>query len=281
VDPLLIASFAPALFLLHFIYVRDKYEREPLLRVALVYLSSFVTIVPAAIFELAVLPKESTSLAHVAFASWLVIAASEEIAKFGAVWLLAFNHRSFSEVYDGILYSVAASLGFATAENIFYVMSPDMGGADTAVMRALLSVPGHALWGVMMGYCLGVARFAKRPLVRRSYMAAGVIVAIFWHGLYDFFAFGAELVGDDRSALFVLGVPGTVIVCWIIGLALLRRAQSLSIYKRPSPMVNPIAAVNPRMQYCTNCGRPARVGEVFCTRCGKPLRATRATSPVE
>jgi RsiW-degrading membrane proteinase PrsW (M82 family) len=245
--------------------------------VGLVYLASFITIVPAAIYEMAVLSSESMTLVHVASSSWLVIAASEEIAKFAAVWLLAYHHRSFSELYDGILYSVAASLGFATAENILYVLSPEMGGAGTAVMRALLSVPGHALWGVMMGYCLGIARFSKHPAARRMYMAAGVIVAIFWHGLYDFFAFGVEVVPDDQAALFVLGVPVTVIVCWIIALALLRRAQSQSVYKRPSPMVNPVAAVNRRVQYCIHCGKPVSIGAVFCTRCGKPLRTIAAT----
>ncbi len=54
------------------------------------------------------------------------------------------------------MYGAAVSLGFATVENVIYLMSY---GMDTAFLRAILPVSSHALFGVVMGYYLGKAKF--------------------------------------------------------------------------------------------------------------------------
>jgi protease PrsW len=269
--PLLLAAVAPAAFMLHFIYVRDKYEREPLRRVLGVYFLSFLTVIPAAVLEnLVVLPK-ATTLSAVAIEVWLVVALTEEVVKYLALRYWAMPRKEFNEVYDGILYAVAASLGFATAENLLYVFG-DGGGWGTAAMRAVLSVPAHALWGVITGYFAGLAWFAPKRF-KLILVWCGLLLAIFWHGLYDFFAFGAGIADENTGTLMLLGLPATVAANWVLALILVKRAQSQSVFKRPSPMLNPLAAVQRSVKFCHRCGLklPATAG--FCTRCGYSFHA--------
>jgi RsiW-degrading membrane proteinase PrsW (M82 family) len=280
----LIAAVAPVAFMLHFVYVRDRYEREPLGRVLLVFFVSFLTVIPAIIVESILLSAQPGGLLGVAVAAWGVIALSEEFFKYLSVRWLAVHHPSFNEVYDGILYTVAASLGFAVVENILYVFSSasEGGGAGlgVAVMRAVLSVPGHALWGVMMGYYIGLAKFEPDHAKKRPLVLKGLFLAVFWHGMYDFFAFGAEEVGGALALLFALGVLAVIIANWVIGVRLIHRAQEQSIFKRPHPLINPIAAIHPGIKYCHRCGKPQPRINPRCDRCGYqfPEPAGRAAS---
>jgi RsiW-degrading membrane proteinase PrsW (M82 family) len=96
---------------------------------------------------------------------------------------------------DGIVYAVSASLGFATAENVMYVMSLGIG---TGITRAFLAVPGHALFGALMGSYIGRAKF--NPIKETKLLTTGVVLAIFCHGLYDFLA----LTRSAFSSLIIL-----------------------------------------------------------------------------
>ena len=268
---LLAAALAPVVFMLHFVYVRDKYEREPLGRVLLVFFVSFLTVIPAAIFE-SLFDFGAAGLLGVAITVWLVIALSEETVKYWALRLLAVKHPSFNEPYDGIVYAVAASLGFAAVENIAYVfMSAAEGigsGVAVALMRAVLSVPGHALWGVMMGYYVGRAKFAENTSAKVGLVWRGLLTAIFWHGLYDFFAFGAELTEGAAALGMMGGVVLVIVLNWLIAARMIKDAQERSTFKRPNLLVNPVAALAMQWKYCHRCGAKAPRNQAFCQRCG-------------
>jgi hypothetical protein len=158
-------------------------------------------------------------------------------------------------------------------ENLAYVfMSAEEGisaGWTVAIMRALLAVPGHALWGVMMGYYVGLAKFEPDKARQRALIRRGWLTAIWWHGLYDFFAFGAELSGGVFVLLMMGGLVGVVITNWVIAIRMIRKAQELSVFKRPSLMVNPVAALAIHMKFCHQCGAGASRFQRFCQRCGK------------
>lgn len=263
---LLIAALAPTAVLLHFFWVRDKYEREPWMRVLLVFFVSLLSVIPAAIFEM-FFNFSQYGLLGLALTVWLGVAVPEEAVKYLFLRWLAVGHKSFNEVYDGIVYGVAAALGFATTENLMYIFS-DGGNWTIALMRAVLSVPGHALWGVMIGYHVGRARFEPNPALKRSLVLRGLAFAIFWHGLYDFFAFGSESVTGGLTLIFILCLVCVVIVNWVIGIRYVRAAQAQSTFKRPPPMVNPISALNPAVKFCHNCGRPMPRSQHYCTSCG-------------
>jgi RsiW-degrading membrane proteinase PrsW (M82 family) len=263
---LLIAAVAPALFLLHFVYVRDKYEREPFSRVLIIYLVSFLAVIPAGIWESHVPFFEHFGIGGVAFATWGIVAVAEETLKYIFLRFLAVPHNSFNEVYDGVLYGTAVSLGFATAENIMYVVFSGHDGLRVALLRGLLSVPAHAMWGVMLGYYVGLAKFAPR---RNNHGLAltGWAMAVFWHGLYDFLAFASDMPQNPWRDYCAVGVVGVVIVGFAVGSYMIHRAQELSVFKRPSPFVNPLGALA-RVRYCHRCGRSCPRADAYCSACG-------------
>lgn len=117
-----------------------------------------------------------------AFANaFLVAALCEEAFKLLAVYILIWKNPNFNERFDGIVYAVFVSLGFALVENILYVFS---NGMSTGIARAFTAVPAHAMFGIMMGYYLGLSRFSAKKRVR--YFILAFLIPFFLHGLYDF-----------------------------------------------------------------------------------------------
>lgn len=116
--------------------------------------------------------------------AFILVAPTEEILKFLVVKFSIYKNVEFDEVMDGIVYCVASSLGFATIENIFYVFEY---GAGTGILRAFLSVPGHAFFGALMGYYIGRAKFDKPN--ERKLITLGILFAILMHGIFDFLLF--------------------------------------------------------------------------------------------
>jgi RsiW-degrading membrane proteinase PrsW (M82 family) len=272
---LVLGAVAPAAFLLHFVYVRDKYQREPLRLVLRVYFISFLTVIPAVVLEMlgsAVVDASGTAaLLQIGLLTFVVIGLAEEGSKLAFLRWLAFHHREFDEVYDGILYAVAVSLGFATVENVLYVLSAPGYGAQiaTLVARAFMSVPVHGLLGVIMGYYVGRAKFAATGNERRRLFLTGLLLATFCHGLYDFLLIAMD-EGDvgDFAAVFALGVLVLLILMWVAGARLIGRAQRESPFKRPSPITHPLLAINQAYKFCTHCGARAPRADAYCRQCG-------------
>ena len=141
---------APAAAGLFFMYVKDKYEKEPWRMLLLGLLFGLYT--AAVIYPLGRwlewrFPHEETPL----YTAFLSSAGVEEGVKFLFLFFLTWLNCNFNEPLDGIVYAVFLSLGFAWVENIVYVTHPVLGGYETALVRAALSVPGHGLFGVQMG----------------------------------------------------------------------------------------------------------------------------------
>ena len=140
----------------------------------------------------------------------LLIALPEEMAKFGAMALITWNNKRFNSTYDGIVYAVCSSLGFATIENIIYVFS-DGGSLVTAIVRAVLTVPGHAMWGIIWGYGYGIAKFRSVTNSRnvKGPVINALLISIACHGMYDFFinysfiGLGIDVVMIILSYIFV------------------------------------------------------------------------------
>lgn len=180
---LLVVALAPGLVIAIYIYLRDKYEREPFKLLAWTFLFGIFAAAAAGLVE-AAFPyneKSATLLATAANAT-LVVAPIEELAKFLVVWLFAYRTADFNEPFDGVVYCVIASMGFATIENIWYVMD---GGMGIGIERALISVPGHAAYGVIMGYYMGRAKFTTAGN-SRMLLLTGLVLATVTHGLFDF-----------------------------------------------------------------------------------------------
>ncbi len=180
----LLIALAPGLFLIWYFNHRDKYEPEPKRKILKIFAIGALMVIPAALVEILLMNlvgRITGGLLYIVVISFFVIAPAEEILKFLAVRRWIYRSLDFNEVMDGIVYTVSASLGFATLENVLYVIPL---GLSTGVARAFLTVPGHACFGALMGYYIGRATFNRAR--ESELMMRGIIYAILCHGLYDF-----------------------------------------------------------------------------------------------
>jgi RsiW-degrading membrane proteinase PrsW (M82 family) len=212
---------APGIAICLFIYFKDKYNREPLGLLILSFFMGVLSIIPAVIIQLALTkPVEKlmgNGILYTAVFSYLIVALSEEGSKFLALRLLPFRRKAFDDPFDGIVYAVVVSMGFATLENIMYVSDHGIG---TGILRMFLSVPAHATFGVLMGYHVGLAKFD--PANKRRHLVLAIFWPVLFHGTFDFFLF----VGN--TWMHFAGAVISFIVAVKLSLKLIRRKQSMS-----------------------------------------------------
>jgi RsiW-degrading membrane proteinase PrsW (M82 family) len=220
---LLLTAVAPTIALLCYFYKRDKYEREPRRLLLKAFLMGCVSVIPVIFVELQLNLFENAdeSLIAAGYTAFIVAGLVEEAFKYLVFYHYIWKHREFDEMYDGIIYCVFISLGFATVENIGYVVGS---GFSTAFIRAMTAVPAHALFGVAMGYYLGIAKFISYS-ARRKYMRLGFFVPIILHGIYDFILF------SQRFYLLAIFVP-YMLYLWRRGLRNVDELVEASPYKR-------------------------------------------------
>ncbi|MDF1574039.1 MAG: PrsW family glutamic-type intramembrane protease [Bacteroidales bacterium] len=179
----LLASLAPVFIILFYIYFRDKYDKEPFGLLLKALLMGVVIVVPVIFMErfLMIFSPQTGQVENAAYQAFVVAGFTEELFKFLGLCLLVWKSSSFNEQFDGIVYAVFVSLGFAGVENVLYVSD---GGMETALIRAITAVPAHAIFGVTMGYYLGIAHMYKE--LRSRYLARALLVPVVLHGIYDF-----------------------------------------------------------------------------------------------
>lgn len=110
----------------------------------------------------------------------------------------AQKNNEFNEPFDGIVYAVMVSMGFAALENILYTFQYGFG---VGVTRVFTAVPAHATFGIIMGYFMGKAKFSNN---RIKFNLLGLLFAILFHGSYDFFLFINFIPGIYIGALISL-----------------------------------------------------------------------------
>ncbi|MET3876689.1 PrsW family glutamic-type intramembrane protease [Chitinophaga sp. OAE865] len=185
---LLALAVAPGFAICLFIYLVDKYDREPTnLLVKSFLLGMLCVALPLTVqglaVELGLRENNGTILGTAAFA-YGVVGISEELAKFLVLLLFAYPKKAFNEPLDGIVYAVMIGMGFATLENIAYV---GRFGVGTGIARMFLSVPAHGAFAVLMGYYAGLAKFV--PQKSSALLFRALLIAVFFHGTFDFFLF--------------------------------------------------------------------------------------------
>lgn len=189
---ILVLAILPAAFLLVYIYRKDKHEKEPFGLLASLFVLGALTTISAMVIEVAfgslvgiILPPESIPYKFIE--NFFIVAATEEVGKYVVLRLRTWKSPEFNYTFDAVVYAVVVSLGFATLENILYLLN---GSLETAIARAVLSVPGHAIDGVFMGFFYGVAKHAQRMGDNKrcsTNLWLALIAPIIIHGLYDFF----------------------------------------------------------------------------------------------
>ncbi len=220
-------ALAPIIFIFTYVYLRDEYEREPLKYLLITFVLGILTAFPVVILspylqEFLGVSMESEDPISLIVYAFVVVAALEEGMKYLVLRWYNYPHKEFDEPYDGIMYGVAVSLGFAAIENVLYVFNAGEGAIETGLVRMFTAVPAHATFGVMMGYFVGKAKFLSTGSIPYLERMKGLFVAIFFHGCYDYFLF----LGDDYLALLAF-------IALFIGLLLARRAMLVHVAISP------------------------------------------------
>ncbi|NML37581.1 PrsW family intramembrane metalloprotease [Chitinophaga sp. G-6-1-13] len=200
---LLALAVAPGLAICLLIFVIDKYDPEPVSLLLKSFLLGMACVVMPLLFQVLAsmygFRETNQSLFDTAFFAYGIVGLSEEFAKFLVLRFYAYPKKAFNEPLDGIVYAVMIGMGFATLENIAYV---GQFGFGTGVARMFLSVPAHATFAILMGYYVGLAKFM--PAQRNMLLLKGLLIAVFFHGSFDFFLFSGNNILALGAAVFTL-----------------------------------------------------------------------------
>ncbi|MFN8291838.1 MAG: GNAT family N-acetyltransferase [Chitinophagaceae bacterium] len=224
-------AIAPGLAISLFIFHRDAYNREPKLNLIVSFMFGVLSIVPAYFIETGLQDLFDNSVAGQAVKAIFVVALTEELCKFAVLRFYSYRQRSFDEPFDGIVYGVMVSMGFATLENVLYVIGAmkDGNGYQVAILRMILAVPAHATFGVLMGYHVGRAKFSPGQSV--ALMLLGIFWAVLFHGAYDTFLFWQQVPGLESyvpDLLLFLGAVVSFIVSLRLSWKLIAKHRRLS-----------------------------------------------------
>ncbi len=189
---LIYLAAGPGIAFAIYIYYSDKWDREPKKLVITSFFlgglacfpSNYIEGVFQTVFGLeGILTDPSFSWWQKGFYAFFGVALVEESCKFLFLKGFIFDDREFNEPFDGIVYGGMIGCGFATIENLMYVLP---GGYEVGVIRMLTAVPGHVFAGIILGYFMGKAKFCPNP---NKNLMAGLGLVIVLHGLYDTAAF--------------------------------------------------------------------------------------------
>lgn len=188
---LIAAAVIPAVVLMIKVYNADKMDKEsPSMMLSLLVFGVLSTTLAGFTERLgrSVLLSftEQDSMLYNVLFYFVIVALSEEGFKYLVLKKKTWKSPEFNCQFDGVVYAVFVSLGFALWENIAYVLQY---GFQTAIVRAITAVPGHASFGVFMGIWYGLAkRYDYRGQSGKAAVMkkCAVIVPTLVHGTYDF-----------------------------------------------------------------------------------------------
>lgn len=184
---LFIIAITPAILLLGAIYLTDRHDREPVKLLLFTYLLGALSVIPSIVVEEILVRFNLFPGIYGAFYNAFIVAGmTEEYFKRFMILKLPLQSEHFNEKLDGIVYGVFCSLGFATVENIIYVVFTYTNNPFVGLYRGIFSVPAHAIFGVSMGYYLSLAKFAKDESEKKKNRIKSFLIPVLLHGIFDF-----------------------------------------------------------------------------------------------
>ena len=215
------AAILPAIVLIVHIYNRDKWQKEPPRQLfkAFVYgvgSAMIVLLLPA--FGL-VSSTPGTDISAQIGNAFRTAAIPEEMAKLFMLWLFLRKCKEFDEHMDAVVYAVCVGMGFAATENILYLFSNLNHWLSTGIMRALISVPAHYFFAIIMGYYYSLAHFRIGKSKTLDALSA-LLIPIIAHGIFDALLFVSAM---NES------LAGVLTLVFIIGFFFLRKYASSRI----------------------------------------------------
>ncbi|MBP7282462.1 MAG: PrsW family intramembrane metalloprotease [Leptospiraceae bacterium] len=202
---LLAISIAPGIFLIYRYYSKDIYKKEPWVIIWKSFFWGAATVLPAGLIESSIEFPGKDTIVGMVIENFFVIALTEELCKYAVIRLYSYRNTHFDETMDGIVYGVAVASGFATFENIFYVIQH---GLAVGMLRAVLSVPSHIFEGAIIGYWLAKSKFQNTSPLSATMISLTIVVAA--HGFFDF------VLTYNNAEYFLLSVIPVILLAWLV-----------------------------------------------------------------
>lgn len=218
------AAILPALFLMGYIYKKDRVDKEPPgLLLSLVFMGVAAALVSIALEFFgesilnAFISKDNPH--YTIILAFLVVAAVEEGTKFFFLYRRTWRDYNFNYRFDGVVYAVFVSLGFAAFENIRYVFGY---GLAVSLPRAFLAIPGHMGFAVFMGTFYGSAKLCEsrgKRFGKAFNLFFGYLMAVLLHGFYD----SCAMIGSVMSTVLFVAF---VVVMYIVVIAMIKKESA-------------------------------------------------------
>ena len=200
-----LAAVLPAVFLMRYIYRKDTAEKEPpSLLLSLVFMGVLAALAAMVLERIGegILNRTVSQYSrwYVILLAFLVVGAAEEGCKLFFLKRRSWWDPNFNYRFDGVVYAVFVSLGFAAFENVLYVFRY---GLSVVLPRALLAIPGHMGFAVFMGCFYGRAKLCEGygdEAGKQGNLFLGWLSATVLHGIYD----SCAMIGSGAATVAFL-----------------------------------------------------------------------------
>lgn len=205
---ILIPALLPVFLILRYVYLLDRKEREPLGFVLKVVILGALFSIPCIVVERFMYSfiasfYDQASIEFAWMENTVGVALVEEFSKWLVIMIFVWKNKNFDYRYDGIVYAVSASLGFAALENVLYIINY---GTGISIGRAIFAIPGHATFGVFMGFWLSRAKtfwLDGKKLRMKICKLFSLCIPMFIHGFYDFLLSEQAAAAGLQSLFFI------------------------------------------------------------------------------
>ncbi len=175
-----LGGLVPSVLWLYFLLKEDASHPEPRRLIALAFFAGMLAVAIA--LPLEHFAKQYFTQDFSLFTSWALI---EEVLKYVMAVAFILWRNAVDEASDYVIYMITIALGFASAENMLFLVTPLVGGHVAATVftdgvRFLGSTLLHVVASAMIGFALAFSS-VYRPRVRMIAAASGLILAIALH----------------------------------------------------------------------------------------------------
>lgn len=201
-------AIAPAMLIIFYFYKKDVGKPEPKGLIIKTFLLGVLSTIPAYIiemsfqFQISVISLGNNIVINLIY-SYFISGTVEESLKLFVILYFLYNNKNFDEVMDGVIYAIVTSMGFACLENIKYLIEYDY-SLEIIFLRALTTIPLHAIASGIMGYYIGVSKFKKTFREVNIYKLRGLIIAILIHGTFNMIVYTLPLLSIASALISLL-----------------------------------------------------------------------------
>lgn len=251
INMMILIAIIPSIIIGLLVYKSDKKEKEPfkeLLKAFLMgILSVIITLAISVIISLFDIDMDSLNLLELTLYVLLTIGLVEEFSKFLCVNIFLRNNKNYNYMYDGIVYSIYISLGFATIENILYLIDSNIA---LGIIRAVVTVPAHVFFAIFMGYYFSKYMYSiSIHKKEKKYLLYSLLIPVILHTIFDTLLFSGNVV---LAIIFII----FIVLLYVVSIK-----QMIKGIKEEKPFME--------MNYCSQCGN--KISGYYCEKCGKKV----------